>query len=61
LARAPLSKLNPFTFLTPVFGLLIGALFFDETFSLVEIVGIAVTVMGLMVIVLVPAPKDPIA
>ncbi|HDZ39009.1 MAG TPA: DMT family transporter [Marinobacter sp.] len=54
LARAPLNKLNPFTFLTPVFGLLIGALFFDETFSAVEITGIAITVVGLIVIVIVP-------
>jgi drug/metabolite transporter (DMT)-like permease len=54
LARAPLNKLNPFTFLTPIFGLLIGTFFFDETFSTVEIIGMAITVVGLMVIVLVP-------
>ena len=61
LARAPLNKLNPFTFLTPVFGLLIGALFFDEVFSLIELAGIAVTVAGLMVIVLVPNRAKSIA
>lgn len=60
LARAPLNKLNPFTFLTPVFGLLIGALFFDETFSAVEITGIAITILGLVVIVLVPNQKQRI-
>ncbi len=54
LARAPLNELNPFTFLTPVFGLLIGALFFDEIFSAVEIAGIVITVLGLLVIVIVP-------
>jgi drug/metabolite transporter (DMT)-like permease len=54
LARAPLNKLNPFTFLTPMFGLLIGALFFNETFLLVELAGIAVTVLGLMVIIIIP-------
>lgn len=61
LARAPLNKLNPFTFLTPVFGLLIGALFFDETFSAVEIMGIAITVVGLIVIVIVPNQDKRVA
>ena len=58
LARAPLNKLNPFTFLTPAFGLMIGALFFGETFSAVEITGIVITVVGLMVIILVPIRKS---
>ncbi|HDZ36711.1 MAG TPA: DMT family transporter [Marinobacter sp.] len=61
LARAPLIKLNPFTFLTPAFGLLIGALFFDETFSVVELAGIAITIVGLIVIVVVPSRKKRIA
>ena len=61
LARAPLNKLNPFTFLTPVFGLLIGALFFDETFSAIEITGIAITVVGLIVIVIVPNQEKRVA
>jgi len=61
LARAPLNKLNPFTFLTPVFGLLIGALFFDETFSAVEITGIAITVVGLIVIIIVPNQEKRVA
>ncbi|WP_449287336.1 DMT family transporter [Marinobacter sp. PE14] len=58
LARAPLNKLNPFTFLTPAFGLMIGALFFGETFSAVEITGVVITVVGLMVIILVPIRKS---
>jgi len=58
LARAPLNKLNPFTFLTPIFGLLIGTLFFDETFSTVEMTGIAITVVGLLVIIIVPKQES---
>jgi drug/metabolite transporter (DMT)-like permease len=48
LARAPLTLLNPFTFLAPAFGLLIGALALGERFSAFEMVGVAVTLVGLM-------------
>ncbi|WP_420389494.1 DMT family transporter [Marinobacter sp.] len=57
LASAPLNSLNPFTFLTPVFGLIIGVFAFDETFSLIEIVGLLITVVGL--VILVKTPRKP--
>ncbi|WP_297185416.1 DMT family transporter [uncultured Porticoccus sp.] len=47
LARAPLNKLNVFSFLTPVFGLLIGFLFFEERLRLVQVLGILVVLCGI--------------
>lgn len=61
LASAPLNSLNPFTFLTPAFGLLIGMFAFDETFSLIEIVGMVITVVGLVVLVTTPRKPERIA
>lgn len=40
LRRTELTRLNTFTFLTPVFGLIIGAVFFGERLSLIEGAGI---------------------
>ncbi len=50
LARAPLTRLNPVTFLTPAFGLLIGVLVLDERFSAIELTGVAITLLGLALI-----------
>lgn len=47
LSRAPLNKLNVFSFLTPCFGLLIGFLFFEERLQLVQILGILVVLYGI--------------
>ena len=47
LARAPLNQLNVFSFLTPVFGLLIGFLFFDERLQLAQALGILVVTFGI--------------
>ena len=47
LARAPLNRLNTFTFLTPVFGLLLGGLFFGERLGPIQVVGILVTILGI--------------
>lgn len=47
LARAPLNQLNVFSFLTPVFGLLIGFLFFEERLQLVQALGILVVLCGI--------------
>ena len=47
LARAPLNQLNVFSFLTPVFGLLIGFLFFEERLQLVQVLGILVVLCGI--------------
>ncbi len=51
LSRAPLTKLNSITFLTPVFGLLIGVLLLDERFSPIELAGVAITLLGLALII----------
>ncbi|MEX2131580.1 MAG: DMT family transporter [Pseudohongiellaceae bacterium] len=47
LARSPLNQLNVFSFLTPVFGLLIGFLFFAERLQLVQWLGIPVVLCGI--------------
>jgi len=46
LHRGELTRLNTFTFLTPVFALIIGALFFAESLRLVEMGGIVLTLAG---------------
>lgn len=46
LRRRELNRLNTFTFLTPAFGLLIGALFFGERLQGLEIVGIVLILVG---------------
>lgn len=43
----PLTSANAFSFLIPMFGMLIGALFFGETFGWVELVGITLTLVGI--------------
>lgn len=47
LEDVPLTSANAFSFLIPMFGLLIGALFFGETFGWVELVGITLTLVGI--------------
>ncbi len=48
LHRGELNRLNAFTFLTPIFALIIGILFFDEGLRWTEVGGIALTVMGVL-------------
>jgi len=43
-----LNRLNAFTFLTPVFALIVGAFFFDERVHLVEVIGIVLTLIGVL-------------
>jgi drug/metabolite transporter (DMT)-like permease len=50
LARAPLNRLNTFTFLTPVFGLMLGGLFFGEQFGSIQAIGIPVTILGIQLV-----------
>lgn len=50
LARASLNRLNTFTFLTPIFGLLLGGLFFDERLNLIQGIGVIVTVVGIQLV-----------
>jgi len=46
LEDTPLTRANAFSFLVPVFGLGMGAMFFGETLGWPEFIGIALTVMG---------------
>lgn len=46
LHRGELTRLNTFTFLTPAFALLLGAVFFGERVSLVEGAGMALILAG---------------
>lgn len=50
LRRASLSQLNVFTFLTPIFGLLMGVLFFQEQLHALELSGIAVSLLGIYLV-----------
>jgi drug/metabolite transporter (DMT)-like permease len=56
LQQAPLNRLNSFTFLTPIFGLLLGWMFFAERFGLVQIAGMVVIVIGVKMITMKPKP-----
>lgn len=47
LRRETLSRLNVFTFLTPIFGLVIGMVFFAEQVQSVEMVGIGLSLLGI--------------
>lgn len=46
LEKAPLHRANAFSFLIPIFGLTIGALFFDETLRWPQLGGIVLAVLG---------------
>jgi drug/metabolite transporter (DMT)-like permease len=46
LHRGELTRLNTFTFLTPVFALIMGVIYFSERLSLTEIAGIVLTLAG---------------
>lgn len=47
LQRASLSQLNVFTFLTPIFGLVMGVAFFAERIHGVELAGIGLSLLGI--------------
>lgn len=50
LAAVELTRANVYSFLVPVFGLTIGFLFFDERFSAFQLVGIALILLGIVVV-----------
>ena len=47
LATTELSRANAFSFLVPVFGLAMGAVFFGERFGLIAFAGIGLTLVGI--------------
>lgn len=51
LRRGELNRLNTFTFLTPAFALVIGAVFFGERLGLIEVGGIILTLAGVLRVV----------
>lgn len=46
LEKAPLNRANAFSFLIPIFGLTMGALFYGESLGWSQLIGIALTVLG---------------
>lgn len=48
LHRSELNRLNTFTFLTPAFALIIGAIFFNERLGAVEVGGITLILFGVL-------------
>lgn len=47
LRRASLSQLNVYTFLTPIFGLAMGSLFFAEQLHGLSVAGVALSLLGI--------------
>lgn len=47
LRRSTLSQLNVFTFLTPIFGLIMGVAFFAEQLHVLELAGIGLSLLGI--------------
>ncbi len=47
LQHATLSRLNVYTFLTPVFGLVMGAAFFSEQIHPISLIGVVVSITGI--------------
>lgn len=47
LERVPLNRANAFSFLIPIFGLTMGALFYGETLGWTQLVGITLTILGI--------------
>jgi len=50
LKQADLSQLNAFSFLTPIFGILLGVAFFGEIFNAAMVVGIALSLLGIYLV-----------
>ena len=50
LEKTPLNRANAFSFLIPIFGLSMGALFYGETLSWLQLVGIALTILGVSMV-----------
>ena len=50
LNHVELSRVNVFTFLTPVFGLIIGRVFFNETFNTLKIIGASLGIFSIYLV-----------
>lgn len=50
LERVDLNRANAFTFLVPIFGLMIGTAFFGERLDVVQIVGVILVLTGILLV-----------
>ncbi|AIT79176.1 DMT family transporter [Novosphingobium pentaromativorans] len=50
LEKAPLNRANAFSFLIPIFGLMIGTLFYGETLGWPQLTGIALAIAGVSLV-----------
>jgi len=50
LTISALSRLNVFTFLTPVFGIVMGVLFYSETMHYLDVVGVLIIISGIFLV-----------
>jgi len=50
LERVELSRINVFTFLTPVFGLIVGNLYFNEKLENIDIIGIILCILSIYLV-----------
>ena len=50
LEKVPLNRANAFSFLIPIFGLSMGALFYGETMGWSEAGGIGLTLLGIVLV-----------
>jgi len=50
LEQVSLNRANAFTFLVPIFGLMIGAAFFSERLEAVQIVGVVLVLSGILLV-----------
>ena len=50
LMMSELSKLNVFTFLTPVFGITMGILFYRETMHNLKAIGVVIIIAGIFLV-----------
>lgn len=58
LEREDLNRMNAFTFLTPVFALLLGAVFFDERLATLQWAGTALVLVAVALATAFRAPKS---
>ena len=50
LERVDLNRANAFTFLVPIFGLLVGAAFFGERLEAIQTVGVVLVLTGILLV-----------
>ncbi|MFV2091375.1 MAG: EamA family transporter, partial [Pseudomonadales bacterium] len=63
LAMVPLSRANAFSFLVPIFGLTMGAMFYGETLGWPELVGITLAIVGVHMVArhgIAPPVENPL-